>query len=246
MAAGVAWWVRLEEPRPYRPVWTLQQRVHAARVAGALPDVLLLLEHRPVVTLGRAGGADHLLLAREEFARRGVELVESDRGGDVTYHGPGQLVAYFLAGLETVEGDVARLVRQVEEVAIRVAARFGVRAARWPGYPGAWCGPAKLAAVGMRIREGVSLHGMALNVENDLEPFGWIIPCGIEGHGATSLRRESGRPVRLDEVVPVFVAEAESVFGWQLLARREEELEAALAAFEAAAAGAVDRAGGGC
>ncbi|MDI3298498.1 MAG: lipoyl(octanoyl) transferase LipB [Bacillota bacterium] len=237
MTLPQAWWVRLEEPRPYRAVWSLQRRVHAARAAAALPDVLLLLEHQPVVTLGRAGGGQHLLLPRDEFRRRGVELVESDRGGDVTYHGPGQLVAYFLVGLESVGGDVARLVRQVEEVAIRVAARFGVASSRWPGYPGVWCGPDKLAAVGMRIREGVSLHGLALNVENDLAPFGWIVPCGIEGHGATSLSREAGRVVRLEEVVPAFVEEAAAVFGWRLHRRREEELEAVLAAFEAAPRG---------
>ncbi|MDI3316164.1 MAG: lipoyl(octanoyl) transferase LipB [Bacillota bacterium] len=225
-----AWWVRLREPRPYRAVWELQKRIHAARVAARVPDVLLVLEHRPVVTLGRAGGKQHLLLPQEEFQRRGVELVESDRGGDVTYHGPGQLVAYFLVGLETVDGDVARLVRQVEEVAIRVADRFGVRSGRWAGYPGAWCGPEKLAAVGMRIREGVSLHGMALNVENDLAPFGWIVPCGIEGHGATSLSREAGRRIPLDQVVPVFVEEAAAVFGWRLRPLEEADLAALLGA----------------
>lgn len=179
---------------PYAAAHALQEELVGARTRGEIGDTLLLLEHEPVVTLGRGAKAAHVLLSREALAARGVELVETGRGGDVTYHGPGQLVAYPIFDLKPDRQDVRRYVRELEEVMIRACARFGVSAGRWPGYVGIWVkdshGSRKVGAIGVRISRWVTMHGFALNVTTDLAGFSLIVPCGIQGHGVTSLERE--------------------------------------------------------
>jgi len=186
----------------YEEAVALQHRLVQARKAGAIPDQLLLLEHPPVITLGVKTRTDrsHVLATDELLKARGVELFESGRGGDVTFHGPGQLVGYPILDLKPDRCDVHRYVRDLEEVLIRAVAGFGVTAAPAPGLTGVWVGPDKLAAIGVRISRWITSHGFALNVNTDLSHFDLIVPCGIRGRGVTSLQRILGRTVDMVEV----------------------------------------------
>ncbi len=169
------------------------QEQHAASVRDGGVEAVALLEHQPVYTLGARANRAHLLVARETLESRGAHVVETDRGGDVTFHGPGQLVAYPVLDLRTRELRAGDYVRRLEQVAIETAGAFGVEARRVEGRPGAWVRVGeKLAAVGVRVRGGVSTHGLALNVSTDLTSFDAIVPCGLEGTTATSLERELG------------------------------------------------------
>lgn len=178
-------------PVPYREAAQWQDQLARARASDRIPDVVLFLEHMPVVTLGvRARGrSDHLKLPLEEYARRGIEVCESSRGGDVTWHGPGQLVMYPILLLG--RGDVRGFLYNLEEVGLRTAREFGVRAERRTGLNGVWTPLGKLAAIGFRIRKGVTLHGMSFNVCPDLSGFETIVPCGLR-EPVTSLRELLG------------------------------------------------------
>ncbi len=189
----------------------LQARLVEERKAGAIPDTLLLLEHEPVFTLGRNARKENVLLPEEELRARGFDVFESGRGGDVTYHGPGQVVGYPILDLAPDRRDVHRYVRDLEEVMIRAAADFGVTAGRIAGLTGCWVGDTKLGAIGVRLSRWVTSHGFAFNVDLDLAPFGLIVPCGIRSRGVTTLSALLGHPVP--------VAEAES-----RLADRFEEI----------------------
>ena len=196
----------------YADALDLQQRLVQERKAGTIPDQLLLLEHPPVITLGVKARHDrsHVLATEAVLAARGVELFESGRGGDVTYHGPGQLVGYPILDLKPDRCDVHRYVRDLEEVLIRAAAAFGVEATRVAGLTGVWVGTEKLAAIGVRISRWITSHGFALNVGTDLADFELIVPCGIRERGVTSLERVLGRTVEPaaveDAVVTAFAA----------------------------------------
>lgn len=180
----------------------LQNRFVAERKAGAIPDQLLLLQHPPVITLGVRTGSDrsHVLASDEALATRGVEIYESGRGGDVTFHGPGQLVGYPILDLRPDRCDVHRYVRDLEEVLIRTAAAFGIEAARARGLTGVWVRHDKLAAIGVRISRWVTSHGFALNVNTDLSQFDLIVPCGIQDRGVTSLQRLLGQTIEIAAV----------------------------------------------
>jgi len=196
------------------------------RQAGQVEDQLLLLEHDPVFTLGRNARHEHVLLDDAELRARGFELFETGRGGDVTYHGPGQLVGYPILDLAPDRQDVHRYVRDLEEVMIRVCADFAVAAGRIAGLTGAWVGREKIGAIGVRISRWVTSHGLALNVAPDLSPFSLIVPCGIRGHGVTSLERQLGRTVALDEVMDRLSARFAEVFARELAAAPDEALPA--------------------
>ena len=171
----------------YLDAWDLQRRLVAERQAGTGRDTLLLLEHPPVYTLGKRAHADHVLLSAAELAARGIELVEVDRGGDVTYHGPGQLVGYPVLALAGVR-SVVDYVRGLEEVLLRALGHLGVDARRVPDYTGVWVGEEKIAAIGVRVASGgITSHGFALNVAPALEDFAGIVPCGITDRGVCSL-----------------------------------------------------------
>jgi lipoyl(octanoyl) transferase len=187
---------------PYAEALALQQRLVEERKAGAIPDQLLLLEHPPVITLGAKVRDDrsHVLASPEALAAAGVELFEAGRGGDVTYHGPGQLVAYPILDLRPDRCDVHRYVRDLEQVLIDVAGEYDIRATRVSGLTGVWVDERKLAAIGIRISRWVSSHGFALNVNTDLTHFNYIVPCGITDRGITSLGQLVGRTVPLDTV----------------------------------------------
>jgi lipoyl(octanoyl) transferase len=180
----------------------LQKQLVEQRKAGNIPDQLLLLEHPPVITLGvkTRNNQTNIVATPEALAREGVSVFETGRGGDVTYHGPGQLVGYPIIDLKPDRCDVHRYVRDIEEVMIRAAAAFGVEAARLPGLTGAWVGNDKLAAIGVRISKWVTSHGFAFNVNTALNHFDFIVPCGITDKGVTSLQRLMGRPVEMVEV----------------------------------------------
>ena len=187
---------------PYRAMWDLQRELFRERLSGHIPDVLLLLEHQPVVTLGKNAKQEHLLLSSASFAARGVDVVEVDRGGDVTYHGPGQLVGYWIFDLRDWRQDVHRYLREIEECLIETLAHYEIAAGRSPGATGVWVEPdgvrgrdvdpacaAKVAAIGLHLSHWVSTHGFALNLTTDISAFDWIVPCGLRGRAVTSMER---------------------------------------------------------
>jgi lipoyl(octanoyl) transferase len=190
----------------------LQARLVAERQAGQIPDTLLLLEHDPVFTLGRNARRENVLLPEDALRARGFDVYEAGRGGDVTYHGPGQVVGYPILDLSPDRRDVHRYVRDLEEVMIRVCADYGVAAGRVPGATGCWVGEAKIGAIGVRIARWVTSHGFAFNVATDLEPFGMIVPCGIRDRGVTSLERVLGAAVPIDDVLMRLSARLAQVF----------------------------------
>lgn len=193
----------------------LQRRLVEARRRGEVPDQLLLLEHPHVITLGVKVRADrsHILAEDSELAARGVTVHEAGRGGDVTYHGPGQLVGYPILDLAPERCDLHRYVRDLEETLIRTVARYGISAGRVAGLTGVWVGDEKVAAIGVRVSRWITSHGFALNVAPDLDYFGLIVPCGITGRGVTSMARLSGRPLTPEEVAPAVVEAFRAVFG---------------------------------
>lgn len=198
----------------YGEALELQRRLVEQRRAGDIPDQLLLLQHPPVITLGvrTRNSRANVVATPEALAAAGVEVVETGRGGDVTYHGPGQLVGYPVISLKPDRCDVHRYVRDLEEVMIRTAAAFGVEVGRVAGLTGVWAGNEKLGAIGVRIAKWITSHGFAFNVTTDLEHFRLIVPCGIAGRGVTSLERLLGRPVRMRDVESAAAAAFAGVF----------------------------------
>ena len=197
----------------------MQRALVEERRAGRVPDLLLLLQHPPVITLGARPEASraHIVAPPEHLAALGVEVHETGRGGDVTYHGPGQIVGYPILDLRPDRCDVHRYVRDVEEVMIGVCAEYGVQAGRITGLTGAWTGvetgsAAKVGAIGIRISRWITSHGFAFNVATDLDHFRLIVPCGIADRGVTSLARETRRAIPLGEVEDAFVRHFAAVF----------------------------------
>jgi lipoyl(octanoyl) transferase len=230
----------------YAEAYALQKRVVAARKADAIGDVLLLCEHTPVITQGRNGKREHLLVSENVLRQRNVEFYETSRGGDVTYHGPGQLVGYPILQLGAIRKDVVWYVRMLEEVMIGATAEFGICARREEGKTGIWVaaenkeftpsaqrtqssqgGPIpaeKLGAIGVHISRWVTSHGFAYNVATDLRNFDLIVPCGIAGRKATSLEKLLGRAVKLSEVGPKMASHFGEAFKLQMKAGSREEL----------------------
>jgi lipoate-protein ligase B len=196
----------------YEPALQLQRELHAQRVAGEIPDTLLLLEHQPVITLGKAFHPAHLRFAREFYAQQGIELYSTDRGGDVTCHNPGQLVGYPIFDVSQHGRDLHKFLRDLEEVLIRALAEFGIEAHREAGYTGAWVGSAKIAAIGIKVTKWVSMHGFALNVCNDLRLFQTIVPCGIADRPVTSMQQILGHAIPMESVKQSIVKAFEEVF----------------------------------
>ena len=191
----------------------LQQEMVAQRKAGAIPDTLLLLEHPHVYTLGRNAKQENLLVSPEWLASRGAQLFETDRGGDITYHGPGQLVGYPIFNLAEHRRDIAWFMRSLEEVFIGVAEDFGVKAGRSAGAPGVWVGNDKLVAMGVHVSRWVTSHGFAFNVNTDLRYFDCIVPCGLRDKGVTSLAKLLGHPIDMGDVRKKVINGFGRVFG---------------------------------
>jgi len=198
---------------PYARALDLQRALVEDRRAGRVGDLLLLLEHPPVVTLGvrKEISRSHILATDAVLSSRGIEVHETGRGGDVTYHGPGQIVGYPIIDLNPDRLDVHRYVRDLEEVLIRAIGDFGIRGERVKGLSGVWVANDKVAAIGVRISRWITSHGFALNVTTDLDAFKWIVPCGIEGRGVTSLHR-LGAPASQTQVESRLVARFAEVF----------------------------------
>jgi lipoyl(octanoyl) transferase len=206
----------------YQDAWDLQKRLAIERAGGHVPDTLLLLEHPPVYTTGRRGPGDHLRLPEAEL---GAPLIVTDRGGDITFHGPGQLVAYVIMDLTAAGLGVAAYVRCLEEAIIRTLAGYGISATRECGLTGVWAGAEKIAAIGVRVsRPGgpasgwVTSHGLALNVDIDLGWFERIVPCGIAGRGVTSMQRLLARPPSLEDVADSLALQFGRLFRRQMAA----------------------------
>jgi lipoyl(octanoyl) transferase len=198
----------------YADALALQRGLVEDRRAGRIPDTLLLLEHPPVITVGVRGdgGRSHILATPDRLAELGIEVHETGRGGDVTYHGPGQIVGYPILDLKPDRCDVHRYVRDVEEVMIRACSDYGIEAGRIPGLTGTWVGAEKIGAIGIRISRWITSHGFAFNVTPNLDHFGLIVPCGIGDRGVTSLARLTGTNVQIREVEEVLIARFKDVF----------------------------------
>jgi len=212
----------------YADAYALQKRIVEARKAGWIGDVLLFCEHPHVITQGRNGKREHLLASESVLRQKGVEFFETSRGGDITYHGPGQIVGYPILNLGEIRRDVAWYVRMLEEAMIRTTAEFGVEAKRVAGRTGIWVGTGdseeKLGAIGVHLSRWVTSHGFAYNVFTDLRYFDWIVPCGIADRKATSLDKLLGRRVALKSVKPKLARHLADVFGLELHERSREEL----------------------
>jgi lipoyl(octanoyl) transferase len=205
---------------PYTEALALQRSLVEDRRAGRIGDTLLLLEHPHVLTLGVRGdgGRSHILATDEALASRGIEVHETGRGGDITYHGPGQIVGYPIVDLNPDRRDVHRYVRDLETVLIRTAADYSIEAERVEGLTGVWVGNEKLAAIGVRIARWITSHGFALNVSTDLDQFNLIVPCGITDRGVTSLASLLGRPIDMAEVEFRIIEHFANVFNFSDLA----------------------------
>jgi lipoyl(octanoyl) transferase len=221
---------------PYAEAYALQKRIVAARKLGAIEDVLLLSEHLHVITQGRNGKPEHLLASERVLRQKSVEFFETSRGGDVTYHGPGQIVAYPILNLGAIRRDVVWYVRMLEEAMIRTTAEFGIAAEREAGKTGIWVGEGKtsekLGAIGVHISRWVTSHGLAYNVSTDLRYFDLIVPCGIADRKATSLEKLLGRRVDVKEAEPKLARHLGEVFGLELLEVSRAELMEKLEALE--------------
>jgi lipoyl(octanoyl) transferase len=197
----------------------LQEALVAERQAHRTVDVLLLLEHEPVFTTGRNAKGENMTTPPDALRERGFDVFETGRGGDVTYHGPGQVVGYPILELPPERRDVHRYVRELEEVMIRTCADFGVTGTRVAGMTGTWVGERKIGAIGVRIARWVTSHGFALNVSNDLSPFDLVVPCGIKGRGVTSLSQELKREVSVDAVQRRVAFHLAEIFDLEIVTR---------------------------
>src|SRR5712691_5029865 len=213
----------------YAEAWALQKRIVAARKASAIEDVLLVCEHPPVITQGRNGKSEHLLATEHVLRQKGVEYFETSRGGDITYHGPGQIVGYPILHLGAIRRDVVWYVRMLEETMIRATAELGITAERIAGKTGIWVravgAEEKLGAIGVHLSRWVTSHGFAYNVSTDLRYFDLIVPCGIAGRKATSLEKLLGRSVAVSEIKPLLARRLGEVFGLEMREASGEELQ---------------------
>ena len=225
----------------YSEAITLQQRLAAARKANAVPDILLLCQHPHVVTLGRNGKPEHLRASDQTLRQMGVKFHQTNRGGDITYHGPGQLVGYPILQLGEIRRDVAWYVRQLEETMIQASAGFGVTAWRIPGCTGVWAKPSvnnigahenkeKLGAIGVHLSRWVTTHGFAYNVSTDLRYFDLIVPCGIPDCRTTSLEKLLGRNITPNEVAPQMIAGFGRALSLEMVSASYNEMNAWLSA----------------
>jgi len=215
---------------PYREALELQRRAVSARASGSTGDAIYFAEHEPILTVGRAGRAESLRASETLLRARGVEVVPVERGGDITYHGPGQIIAYPILALSELPSgrDLHRYLRDLEEVLIVLLGSYGIEAGRRPPYTGVWVGDRKVAAIGVAVRRWITFHGFALNVDPDLGHFDWIHPCGIRDLGVTSMRALLGEAPPLPEVVGRLRDSFARIWGRPVVERpKHEALEAA-------------------
>jgi lipoate-protein ligase B len=223
-------WLCIELPATeYKEAWNLQSNLVAARKDKSInTDIVLLLEHPPVFTIGNNGGMNNLTVSKKSLEKAGIPLIRVERGGDITFHGPGQLVMYPIIDLRIARLSVLDHIEKLEEVMIRAVLDWGIMAQRSPANRGVWIGNNKLGSVGIAIRRGISFHGMALNVNLSLEPFGWINPCGLQKITMTSMEQELLRRVSMNQVREAVKRHIETVFGVELVMISLSELQGLL------------------
>jgi lipoyl(octanoyl) transferase len=214
---------------PYEQARVAQKRLEAARQAGEVPDLLLLLEHPPVYTKGRRSQPSELGMGEDWYRMQGIEVCESDRGCAVTYHGPGQLVGYPIVSLQAQRLGVAAYIERMEGLMIESLASWGIPARLRDGLTGVWAGDRKIGSIGVHVRRGITTHGFAVNVNNDLQPFEWIVPCGIEGCRMTSVCRELGAEQPMDEFMDVVADRFGQAYGRRMVDVDPGRLETATA-----------------
>jgi lipoate-protein ligase B len=220
-------WLSIDFDRiDYREAWKLQGKLIMARKERILQnDIVLFLEHPPVFTLGRRGGRECMLVSEEFLEKAGVQVIQVERGGNITFHGPGQLVAYPIVDLQTAGIKVVDFVGGLEEVMLRTAENWGIAAERNPANRGIWVGPHKMGSIGIAVRRGISFHGLALNVHTDLTPFSWIQPCGLQDVGMTTMQQETAHKFSMQKVRAVLKKQFETVFGIKLLKTKLSDLD---------------------
>ncbi len=202
--------------RPYSETTDFQKALLEKVADGTEPSTLLFVEHDPILTLGANFHQENLLLSKLQYEAKGIQVEKTERGGDVTFHGPGQLVVYPIFNVADFGKDLHKWIRTLEETMLETMKAFDLEGYRFPPNTGAWINDRKIAAIGIKVRRWVSMHGIALNCDNDLDPFDLIVPCGIQSHGVTSLTQETGTQITIDDAKPVVVKAFESVFGIQL------------------------------
>jgi len=206
-------WIARVGVVPYDDAREVQKRLEEARQANAIPDVLLLLEHPPVYTKGRRSTAEELPMGEEWYRLQGIDVADTDRGGRVTYHGPGQLVGYPIVSLRAYGDDIHEYIRRMERLMIASLRKWGVAAGCVEGRTGVWARDRKIGSIGVHVNRGVTTHGFAINVNNDLQPFEWIVPCGIEACRTTSLSRELGAEQDMGRFMDTVAATFGEVYG---------------------------------
>ena len=200
----------------YGPTAEIQRQTLEEVANKTAPSTLFFVEHDPVLTLGANFHPENLLLSKKEYERRGIEVTPTERGGDVTFHGPKQLVIYPVFNVAELGNDLHKWLRDLEQTMILTCKHFGLSAVRNDVNTGAWINNRKVAAIGIKVRRWVSMHGIALNCNNDLSPFDLIVPCGVKGYGVTSLSQEAGQEITIEDAKPVVVTAFEDVFGINL------------------------------
>ena len=221
-------WLSIDFERiDYRKAWSLQEELVTARKAGILPnDIVLFLEHSPVFTLGRRGGRECMLVSEADCQKAGIPIIQVERGGYITYHGPGQLVAYPIVDLQSARIKVIDFVSGLEAVMLQTAENWGIAAERNDTNRGIWVGPKKMGSIGIAVRRGISFHGLALNVNTDLAPFSWIQPCGLQDVGMTTMQIESEQALSTQQVRTVLKKQFEAVFGIKFIPKKLADLDA--------------------
>jgi lipoate-protein ligase B len=223
-------WLSIDFERiDYQEAWELQGNLIKARKERILPnDIVLFLEHPAVFTLGRRGGRECMLVSDEFLENACVQVIQVERGGNITFHGPGQPVVYPIVDLQSAGIKVVDFVSGLEEVMLRTAENWGIAAERNSANRGIWVGPRKMGSVGIAVRRGISFHGLALNVNTDLAPFSWIQPCGLQNVAMTTMQKETTHKLSLQEVRAVLKAQFESVFGIKFVPKDPADLSAIL------------------
>ena len=212
--------------KDYNEAWKLQSDIVSARVNGIIDtDIILFLEHPTVFTLGRRGGLDHLLVSEEFLKTSGIPIVHVERGGNITFHGPGQLVAYPIVNLKARSIGVVDFVEALEDVMLATVRAWGIAAERNSANRGIWVGNNKMGSIGLAIRKGISFHGLALNVNVDLTPFSWIQPCGLQGVCMTSMKQELGSELSMEDVCAAVKKQFEAILGLNLTAASFSQLQ---------------------
>ena len=223
-------WLSVDFDRiDYHDAWQLQSNLIIARKERILPnDIVLFLEHPAVFTLGRRGGRECMLVSDEFLEKAGVQVIQVERGGNITFHGPGQLVVYPIVDLQTARIKVVDFVNDLEEVMLRTAENWGITAERNAANRGIWVGPHKMGSIGIAVRRGISFHGLALNVHTDLTPFSWIQPCGLQNVAMTTMQQETAHKLSMPQVRAVLKTQFERVFGIKFVKREWVELSSML------------------